>query len=90
MKKARGGGSTTGMNEDCGGRWGRQCGEEFQLRVRLIVAGAQRWPGAIAEALACQEVGGVGPARDVHDPVLVLGKQVKPSRQVVADVALLL
>ena len=65
-------------------------GEEFQLRVRLVVAGAQRCPGAIADALACQEVGGAGPARNVHDLVLVLGEQVEPPRQVVTDVALLL
>ena len=44
------------------------------------------------EALARQEVCGVGAARNVLDIVLrlVLGEQVKPARLVVADVALLL
>ena len=86
VKKARGGGSTTGVNEDCGGRWGRRCGEEFQLRVRLVLNAG---PEPSRRRLRVRK-SGVGPARDVHDPVLVLGEQVKPSRQGVADVTLLL
>ena len=62
VKKAQGSGSTTNMNKGWGGRWGGRGGEEFQLRVRLVVDGAQCLPGAIAEVLACQENGAVGPA----------------------------
>ena len=74
------------MNKGSCGRCGRRGGEELQLRVRLIVAGAQHWPAGVAEALACQKVGGVGPPRNVHDPLLVLGEQVEPGRLVVTDV----
>ena len=58
VKKARGGGSTTDVNEGCGGRCGGRGGEEFQLRVRLIVAGAQRWPGALRKRLRVMKSAG--------------------------------
>jgi hypothetical protein len=65
-------------------------GEELEVRVRLGVAGVLRRADAVGEALPREEVGGVGPARDVHDPVLELRKQVQPPRLVVAQVPLLL
>ncbi len=65
-------------------------GEELEVRVRLGVAGVPRWPDAIGEALPREEVGGVRPARDVHNLVLELCKQVQPPRLVVAQVSLLL
>ena len=64
--------------------------EELELRVRLVVARAEGRPCTVGEPFARQEVSRVSPARDVGDAILVLGEQVKPTRLVVADVALLL
>ena len=77
------------VNEGCGGG-GCRGSEELERRVRLGVTRVQGRPRTVREPLARQEVGGVGPARDVDDAVLELGKQVDPTSLVVADVALLL
>jgi hypothetical protein len=60
------------------------------VRVLLVVARAQRRPRAVGEQLARQEVGRVGPTRDVDDSdaVLEFGDEVGPTRLVVADAAL--
>jgi hypothetical protein len=79
----------TGDDEHSGGR-GVVGGEELEARVRLEVAGVPRWADTVGEALQREEVGRVGPARDVHDPVLELRKQIQPPCLVVVQVPLLL
>ena len=88
MQEAGSVGTGAGVNKGRGGGGGGR--EELECGVRLVVARAQRRPGAVAKPLARQEVRRVGPTRNVDDVVLVLGEQVEPARLVVADVALLL
>jgi hypothetical protein len=64
--------------------------EELEARVQIGVAGVPRQADAFGEALPREEVARVGPAQDVHDPVLEHRKQVQPLRLVVAQVPLLL
>ena len=52
--------------------------EEPELRVRIVVARAAGWAGAIAKAPASEKIGWVGPPGDVHDAVLMLGLWVEP------------
>jgi hypothetical protein len=67
-------------------------GEELEAQVRLGVAGVLRQADAVGGALPREEVGGVGPAQDMRDPVLELHEQIQPPHLVVtvAQVPLLL
>ena len=81
--------STSRMSEGRG-RESSRCREELELQVRIVVARAAGRAGAVEEALASEEIGGVCPPGDIHDAVLILCQQVEPPRQVMAHVALLL
>ena len=59
---------------------------EFKRRVRVIIARLESRPLTVAEALASEEVSGVGPARDVYHLILVFSEQVEPSRLMVTQV----
>ncbi len=61
-------------------------------RLRLRAAGVPRRADAVGKRFHVRKSAGftVGPARDVHNPVLELCKQVQPQRLVVFQVPLLL
>lgn len=70
-----------------GQEWGvnLEDSEEFKLRVWLVVTcarGSQTLVRAVGEALVCQGVGWIGPARDMYD-------SVESPSLMVTDVALL-
>ena len=62
---------------------------ELKGRLRIVVARAGGGALAIREALTGEEVGRVGPARNVHHPILILREQIEPARLVVTEMPLL-
>ncbi len=68
VQEAGGVGAGARMGED------RSSGIELERRAWVVVACGEGWPLAVAEPLACEEGSWIGPAGDVHNCVLVLGK----------------
>jgi hypothetical protein len=75
---------------DKGGRRGPGSGVEFKGRARVSIASPERGALTVAEALAREEVGWIGPARNMHHLILVFCKQIEPPSLIVAKVPLLL
>ena len=69
-------GATGGGGVGAGARVGegRGSGVELERGAGIVVACGERWPLAVAEPLARKEVSRIGPARNVHNSVLVLSK----------------
>ena len=62
---------------------------ELKGRLRIVVARAGGGALAIREALTSEEVGRVGPARNVHHLILILREQIEPACLVVTEMPLL-